>query len=66
MSVWGDNPEWFDEWLERRALDGKLGGAIQAIAQNGEFRGYEWWDKVDTKGHLAQMALIDYYDRFIE
>jgi len=35
MSVWADNPEWFDEWVEKQALKGRFGPAKQAEAEAG-------------------------------
>jgi hypothetical protein len=33
MSIWSDNPEWFDEWLEKKALSGDFGADLQSKAE---------------------------------
>lgn len=33
MSMWSDNPEWFDDWIFEKALDGHFGKVIQLLAE---------------------------------
>jgi hypothetical protein len=63
MSVWGDNPEWFDEWLEKRALEGRFGLEVQARAEAGDFEAYMEWNKLDPTGELGTEATQDYWER---
>lgn len=55
MRIWANNPEWFDEYAERKALEGWFGPDIQKQVEEGELCGYELWALDD--GHLAEMAL---------
>lgn len=66
MSVWSESPEWFDEWLEQQALDGRFGPEEQKLAEDGNFNGdLKAWDRLDTKGDLGQEAMESYCDRWI-
>jgi hypothetical protein len=51
MSIWSDNPEWFDEWIETEAMDGRFGEELRKKVENGDLVGYELWD-LDGKGKL--------------
>jgi hypothetical protein len=66
MSIWSDNPEWFDEWIEERALDGKFGSVIQGRVERGELAGYELWamHDLDPRGELGTWATEDYMTRW--
>jgi hypothetical protein len=44
MSRWADDPEYFEEWIEHRAMDGEFGEEIAAKVENGDLLGYELWD----------------------
>lgn len=66
MSVWGDNPEWFDGWLESEAISGRFGPGIQAQAERGEFEGYKEWSQLDHDGILGAEALRDYWEEIID
>ena len=68
MSIWSDDPEWFDEWIEGAALNGRLGPEIQAKVEAGELLGYEIWamKDIDPKGELGSQACEDYCTRFGE
>jgi hypothetical protein len=67
MSVWSDDPEFFDEWIEKRALEGKLGPTIQQDVEAGILAGYEIWSipDIDPKGDLGCEAMQDYMERFV-
>ncbi len=41
MSVWSENPEFFDEWLETEALEGRFGTNLKELARSGNFSGWE-------------------------
>ena len=60
MSIWRENPEWFDEWLEQRALAGQFGKQLQQQAEAGDFVAYEQWYLLDTDGSLGAQAIDDY------
>ena len=66
MSLWGDNPEWFDEWIEKRALSGAFGPIIQKHVEEGELLGYELWvlpELQDRLGDLGTEATADFCER---
>ncbi len=65
MSIWSDDPEWFDEWLERKALEGDFGPELQKKAEDGNFFDDDMWDLLDKDGKLGQEATADYCDRFM-
>lgn len=67
MSLWSDHPEYFDEWIEKRALAGQLGPGLQLAVERGEVAGYEIWamKEVDPKGELGSRAMQDYCERFV-
>ena len=65
MSIWSEDPEWFDEWLEQRALEGRFGDEIREIAEAGNFAAWEWWDRLDVKGELGQEAMTAYVEGLI-
>ena len=62
MSVWSDDPEWFDDWLTEQALHGRFGPEQQKLAEDGDFDAREWFN-LDTSQDLCQEALEVYYDR---
>ena len=68
MNVWAENPEWFDEWVEKRAIEGRFGPEIQRLVEDGELEGYELWSRAgfDPKGDFGSQALQDFYERFAE
>lgn len=65
MSIWSDDPEYFDEWIEREAMKGRFGAEIQAQVENGDLMGYELWAMkgIDPKGDLGSKAMEDYMMR---
>ena len=65
MSIWRENPEWFDEWLEERALAGEFGEQLQQQAEAGDFIACEQWALLDTNGSLGAQAEEDYCTRFV-
>jgi hypothetical protein len=65
MSIWSDDPEWFDEWLEKQALKGRFGPRFQFEAEQGNFEASEQWTKLDVDGKLRQEAMSDYCERFV-
>jgi len=65
MSIASDNPEWFEEWLEVQAANGRFGPEVQSQALNGDFDSYEEWDKLDVDGKLWAEACQDYIERFM-
>ena len=66
MSIMGDNPEFFDSWLEQQALTGRLGPDEQQKAVNGEFNeDYLAWSRLDPDGKLASEACRDYYEGLV-
>ena len=70
MSIWSENPEWFDQWLEEQAADGRFddtefGPEIKRVLSLGDFCGWSWWDKLDTDGKLGQEAITAYIERLI-
>ncbi len=68
MSIWADNPEYFDEWIENQALKGRFGAEIQAAVESGDLPGYELWGRkdIDPRGDLGCEAEQDYYGRFMQ
>ena len=68
MSIWSDDPEYFDEWILRRALEGQLGQDLQRKAEEGEIEGYEIWamKDIDPQGKLGSQATEDYCSRWGE
>jgi hypothetical protein len=68
MNVWAENPEWFDEWVEQRALEGKFGAEIKRGVENGTIVGSELWSRAgfDPKGDFGSQALQDFYERYVE
>ena len=60
MSIWSKNPEWFDVWLEEKALAGDLGAKAQKLADEGNFLGYEQWENYLE---LGSQATEDYCTR---
>ena len=65
MNMWSENPEWFDAWLEEQAARGRFGPRLQRLAEDGDFAGYEYWDKLDRDGQLGQEAMRAFVDHFI-
>ena len=67
MSIWSDDPEWFDEWIERQAMRGRFGPEIKAAVEAGNLAGYEIWamPEIDPKGDLGSKATQDYCERFV-
>jgi hypothetical protein len=69
MSIWSDDPEWFDEWIENRALDGRFGDTIKKQVEEGELPGYELWNLLSkwgfNVGELGNEACIVYSERFL-
>lgn len=70
MSIWSDNPEWFDEWLERQAADGRFddtphGPEIKRLIEEGDFCGWQWWDRLDTDGKLGSEACTAFFERWV-
>ena len=70
MSICSDDPEYFDEWIERRAVDGWFGAEIKAKVENGDLPGYELWPMLDKLGfdigQLGGEASANYCERFIQ
>ena len=69
MSLWGDNPEYFEEWIEAQALNGKLGAEIQARVENGDLTGFELWRELQNEpqhADLARKAELDFWERFLD
>ena len=65
MSLWSENIEWFEEWLEQRALEGEFGEALKQQAEAGEFVAYEQWATLDVDGSLGARAAQDFCERLI-
>lgn len=70
MSIWGENPEWFDQWLEKQAENGrfdntKYGPEIKQCREAGDFCGWQWWDKLDTDGKLGEEALTAFVESYV-
>ena len=69
MSLWHDNPEWFDEWIEKQALDGRFGPEIKRHVEQGEMLGSDLWDMSLGTPELADLgreAEQSYCERLIE
>ncbi len=64
MSIWSDDPEFFDEWIEKQALNGRFGPEAQKQAEDGDFDVSEAWNKLDVGGKLGSEATADYCSRF--
>jgi hypothetical protein len=62
MSAWSDCPEWFDEWIMERALDGDMGEEIRPKAENNEIDPSDLWD-MDKDGKWASKADEAFWDR---
>lgn len=56
MSVWSENPEWFDEWIIEKALDGYFGEDVQSKVENDEIQSYDLWE-LDKDGKLGAEAM---------
>ena len=67
MSIWSDNPEWFDEWIEKQALEGKFGEEIKKKVEDGRVVGSDLWamKDIDPNGKLGSQATEDYCLRFV-
>ena len=49
MSVFGDNPVWFDTWIELEALTGRFGFNLQEQVLMGDVTGSDLWrDRQDV------------------
>jgi len=68
MSIWSDDPEYFDEWIEQRALKGDFGEEIKTKVLNGDLMGGDLWamKELDPLGELNRQACEDYSMRFGE
>lgn len=66
MSIWSDDPEYFDGWIEKQAMNGRFGEEIRVKVENGDLAGYEIWamKDIDPKGDLGSQATEDYCHRF--
>jgi len=64
MSIWSENPEWFDAWIEHQAINGYFGSEVQHKVEDGELAGYELWD-LDKDGSLGVEAIRAYCERLI-
>lgn len=67
MSVWSDNPEWFDEFFYNRAISGKYGTVAQGIAEReGEFDYYAL-EKInpDVAASESQEATVAFSERYV-
>lgn len=64
MSIWSENPEWFDDWIFEQALDGRLGEEIQKKCENDEIEGYDLWD-LDKDGKLGAEASSCFIERLM-
>lgn len=62
MSMWSDNPEWFDDWIFEKALEGDFGEAIQLKAENDEIESSDLWN-LDKDGKLGSEACTAYCER---
>ena len=66
MSIMGDNPEWFDDWLLFEAMKGRFGLEKQRQAKAGEFnQDYREWERLDRDGKLALEACRDFWEGFV-
>ena len=67
MSIWSDNPEWFDSWIEQQALNGRFGSEVQAKVNEGALCGWELWATpgIDLDGKLGSEACQAYVERLI-
>jgi len=62
MSVWGNDPEWFDNWIEQKALDGEFGEEVQRKVESEELTADDLWkDHLD----LGKDAMESYCERFV-
>jgi hypothetical protein len=69
MSMWAENPEWFDEWLEKQAMTGRFGEEIRKQVIEGEVLGYELWPKLledERYPGLAREAELAFIEQFVE
>ena len=59
MSIWGDNPEWFDEWIEQKALAGEFGEEVRLAVESGDMTADDLWkDHLDLGGD-AELAYCE-------
>lgn len=71
MSLFSDNPEWFDEWIERRALDGDFGVVIRDKVEEGTLIGSDLWEMASNEElfpssyNLGAEASQDYCERLV-
>lgn len=65
MSIWAENPEFFDEWIEEQALDGRFGDDIQKKIENGDMEPYDLWD-LDKDGKLGSEAMGAFCERLMK
>jgi hypothetical protein len=68
MSLWSDDPEWFDEWIEKQAINGRFGDAIRIAVEEAGMPGWEIWamPDIDPEGKLGSEAMQDYCERFVQ
>ena len=59
MSIWGDNPEWFDEWIIQRALDGNFGEDVQKKVEVEELTADDLWKDHLDLGSDAELAYCE-------
>ena len=59
MSIWGDNPEWFDEWIIQRALDGNFGEDVQKKVEVEELSADDLWKDHLDLGSDAELAYCE-------
>ena len=65
MSIMSDNPEWFDEWIFEKAIDGHFGDEIRLKAENGKIEAWDLWD-LDRDGKLGSEACTAYCKRSVD
>jgi len=62
MSIYGNDPEWFDEWIEQKARDGEFGPETRKLVEDGVLTADDLWkDHLD----LGRDAALAYCERFV-
>ncbi len=62
MSIWGNDPEWFDNWIEQKALAGEFGEDVRLAVEREDTTADDLWKDHLDLGSDAELA---YCERFV-
>jgi len=63
MSLLGENPEWFDNWIELEALNGRWGVNLQERVLIGDVVGNDLWKDRKDISELLEEAETCFLER---